>query len=49
VYRVILHPLQDTPVQKSIRGKVYIEGSRKSILARFFNKVIAVVIRESGF
>ncbi len=49
VYRVILHPLQDTPVQKSIRGKVYIEGSRKSILARFFNQVIAVVIRESGF
>jgi len=49
VYRVILHPLEDRPVFKSIRGKVYIEGSRKSMLTRFFNKVIAVAIRESGF
>jgi len=49
VYRVILHPLKEKPVFKSIRGKIYIEGSRKSMLTRFFNKVIAVAIRESGF
>ncbi|MDX8391187.1 MAG: HlyD family efflux transporter periplasmic adaptor subunit [Mariprofundaceae bacterium] len=49
VYRVMLRPLQETTISKSIRGTVYIEGSRKSFLARFFNQVIAVVVRESGF
>jgi len=49
VYRVLLRPLKDSPIHKSMRGKVYIEGSRKSLLARFFNQVIAVVVRESGF
>ena len=49
VYRVLLRPLRDSPVIRSLRGKVYVEGARKSPLARFANRVMAVIIRESGF
>jgi len=49
VYRVLLLPEDETDVVRSVRGKVYVEGSRSSLLARFFNQVLAVVVRESGF
>ena len=49
VYRVLLLPAHEADVIRSVRGKVYVDGSRSSLLARFFNQVLSVVVRESGF
>lgn len=49
VYRVLLLPEHESDVVRSVRGRVYVEGSRSSLLARFFNQVLSVVVRESGF
>jgi len=48
-YRVLMLPEHETDVIRSVRGTVYVEGSRSSLLARFFNQVLSVVVRESGF
>ncbi|MDQ6972472.1 MAG: efflux RND transporter periplasmic adaptor subunit, partial [Mariprofundaceae bacterium] len=49
VYRVMLRPVEGSRLNRSVRGKVYVEGSRRSLLARFFDQVMAVLVRESGF
>jgi len=49
VYRVLMLPKDESAVVRSVRGTVYVEGSRSSFIARFFNKVLSVVVRESGF
>jgi putative peptide zinc metalloprotease protein len=50
VYRVELEMLDQTePVRQTITGQVHIAGKPESLLGRAWDRLVAVVIRESGF
>lgn len=49
LYRVRLHLLEPFPAMHEMRGKVYIEGPRKSLLWDGIKAAAAVLVRESGF
>jgi len=50
VYRVLLKPVQDLAAPDlTLRGTVVLDGERESLAVRAFNRVVAVLVRESGF
>lgn len=50
VYRVELELLDQTePVRQTVTGQVHVSGKPQSLLGRAWDRVVAVLIRESGF
>lgn len=49
LYRVRLRLLEPVSVLQEQRGRIYIEGERRSLLVGASKSIIALLIRESGF
>ena len=53
VYRVLLEPADTTPhnlpIVQATRGTVLIDGAAESLLLRAWRRIVAVLVRESGF
>ena len=50
VYRVELEVLDQTePVDQTVTGQLHVTGKTESLVERAWNRVVAVMIRESGF
>jgi putative peptide zinc metalloprotease protein len=50
VYRVELEVLDQTePVDQTVTGQLHVTGKTESLAERAWDRVVAVMIRESGF